>query len=141
VRGLAAQVFILRGDSPTAIPLPSATVGGATIARTDLIAGVTEDYYDAAFSPPPRLEAATNYFLVIRVPPVTGCDPPCVRAMTGGGCECPPLRWNRHNNSTTMADVYDRGFSFTCGASCPLWNREADFRDQVFELYVSPVCN
>jgi hypothetical protein len=141
--GRAAQVYVVPGTSNLSILLPSTNVEREAVATTTLLGGVLPDWYDAAFSPPVRLEAGRNYFIVLKLPsfPTADCPAPCVRRDAGAGaCECPPVRWTLEDNMRPGADPYPAGFAFSCGEACPIFTQEAVGRDHAFEVYLSNMC-
>ncbi len=144
VRGMAMEVFLVPGMTATHLSTPVMTMMGMTstlnverdaIGRTTVLGSRDGGWADVLFSPPPRVVAGNHYFLVVRLPAPTTCVNPCT--MGPAGCDCPPVRWTRVSNDATMRDPYTRGKAFSCGAGCPLWTAEPDWRDHVFEAYVT----
>jgi len=142
--GRPAQVYVVAGGtSNVAILSPSINVERDAVASATLLGGVIPDWYDAAFSPPVRLEASRNYFLVLKLPtfPIDGCPAPCIRRDAGAdACECPPVRWTLVDSVAPGADPYAQGFAFSCGEACPIFTQEAVGRDHAFQVYLSDMC-
>jgi hypothetical protein len=142
--GRAAQVYVVPGSTTLSLVLPTVNVERDAIGTAPLLGGVLPDWYDAAFSPPIRLDPNRPYFLVMKFPeiPAGTCPAPCVLRDAGAeACECPPIRWTlADDTSAPTVDPYTGGFAFSCGAACPIFTQEPIRRDHAFEVYLSSMC-